>query len=215
MLTEEETVYRKLRKVIIENKLPKDTFLSQRNLAEQMETAVVTLRCVLRRLENDGLVENVPRWGVRVVQETEEDIIERYYVREILEVGAVKKIFQRRNKDDYRQLIAVAQACDRIELISPDSLSQFADNHQEFHSLVGQLSGVSYLSKLLDQVILKSYMLFNASSGWAKGMDQKTHCELVDKIFNAENEQTAMEVMKVHVQRGLDHEIFALHNHSA
>ena len=67
MKTSEEITYDRLKALIIENKLPKGEFLSQRKLAESTGSTIVTLRSSLRLLENDGLLENVPN-GVIVGQ---------------------------------------------------------------------------------------------------------------------------------------------------
>ncbi|MBL4702200.1 MAG: GntR family transcriptional regulator [Phycisphaeraceae bacterium] len=61
MKTSEQITYERLKDLIVDNKLPQGEFLSQRKLAESVGATLVTLRSSLRSLENDGLVENVPR----------------------------------------------------------------------------------------------------------------------------------------------------------
>ena len=47
--TSEEIAYEKLRRAVLRGELPVNQFLSQRMLAEQIGTAVVTLRAPLHR----------------------------------------------------------------------------------------------------------------------------------------------------------------------
>jgi DNA-binding transcriptional MocR family regulator len=63
--TSEQQVTDRLRRHILAGELPVGEFLSQRKLAELAGTSVISVRGALRQLENEGLIENVPRAGVR------------------------------------------------------------------------------------------------------------------------------------------------------
>src|SRR6056297_234479 len=85
-ITSSEKAYRKLLEAILENKLERGEFISQRKLAVIAETSIVSVREALKRLEHEYLIEFIPKWGVRIPIETRERIIELYAVREALEV---------------------------------------------------------------------------------------------------------------------------------
>ena len=209
--TEEDIGYEKLKSLIFNNELPKGKFLSQRSLATKLNTAVATLRCILRRLENDGLIENVPKWGVRIPFETEKDIIDRYYIREILEVGAIIQILRNKTKDDYDRLMEAAEACDSLKDEDTNKSVLFANHHMTFHSLLGELSGNPLLHKMMNQVIIKSFMIYNAQRGWARGIDRDSHRKLVIDLFKADSQEKIESIMRAHVKRGLQDEIEVLH----
>ena len=114
MKTCEEMAYDRIKDLILNNKLPKGEFLSQRKLAEAVGATLMSLRSSLRLLENDGLIENVPKWGVRIPVENEESVKERYYVRELLEVGAVDKILELNIPNAREILMKKAEACDMV-----------------------------------------------------------------------------------------------------
>ncbi|MFA7671973.1 MAG: GntR family transcriptional regulator, partial [Sphaerochaetaceae bacterium] len=133
--TKEEQAYLELKNLILEGKLPTQKFLSQRMLAATVNTNINTIRTALRLLENDNLIENVPQWGVRIPMETEEVLRDRYFLRELLEVGAVKLLIRRRKAGnlDISSIIEKARICDDIAREEPKDISKFSKAHLDFH----------------------------------------------------------------------------------
>ena len=127
MLTCEEKTYERLKQMILTGKLPQGEFLPQRGLAQQVGATIVTLRSALRLLGNDGLIENVPKWGVRIPVDTIKSVTDRYYVRELLEVGAAEKLLGNPTEDMQAELIGLAKECDRMAPDSPESYRGFAE----------------------------------------------------------------------------------------
>jgi DNA-binding GntR family transcriptional regulator len=134
--TSEEIARNHLRSMILQGELPTDVFLSQRWLAERVGVAVVTLRAALRSIEKEGIIENVPRWGVRIPGETEQSIIDRYYLREILEVAAVQRIVQRNDPADAARLRFLAEQCEVLSGQVPLDVNGFAQKHFDFHHTI-------------------------------------------------------------------------------
>ena len=108
METKEDIAYGKLKHLILAGQLPRNEFLSQRMLAEKADSVVITVRAALRRLEKDGLVEGVPKWGFRIPQETEETVRDRYFVRELLEAAAARRIVGDHTEEDAVRLRRLA-----------------------------------------------------------------------------------------------------------
>src|SRR6056297_139001 len=125
--TNEDVVYERLRDLILAGHEPRGEFLRQRDLAARLDTAVVTLRCALRRLENEGLVENVPKWGVRIPVETRREIEERYFVREALEVAALGRILEAGPPDARGRLREAARRCDALAEDDPENITEFSE----------------------------------------------------------------------------------------
>lgn len=88
--TVEEQAYLSLRQEILGGELPAGEFLSQRKLAARSGVSVISVRGALRSLENEGLIENAPKWGVRIPQDTPATFTDRYFMRETLEVGLIQ-----------------------------------------------------------------------------------------------------------------------------
>lgn len=214
MKTSEEITYDRLKELIINNKLPHGEFLSQRKLAESVGATIVTLRSSLRLLENDGLLENVPKWGVRIPVENEESIKERYYVRELLEVGAVDRILELNVPNARQVLMEKATACDAVELNGPESFQDFANKHTDFHLTITLLSGNQLRYKELSRLNFRSMMLSNAKYGWevqGENLNKSHHRDFVRTIF--ENDRLhALQSVKEHIRRGCMQEIETLKN---
>jgi DNA-binding GntR family transcriptional regulator len=204
--TDEEIAYERLRNLIISGELPINEFLSQRKLSEQVGSAVVTVRAALRSLESEGLIENIPRWGVRIPEETEEVLRDRYFMREVLEVAAMRRILNQNNPEHLKVLVDMAERCDQVESEEPTNMELFSKVHYDFHRAIAELSGSPLLLEALDRIHLRTLMLYNAHRGWGRGRDRVTHVALMHEIMNGDW-QHIKETMRHHIRRGLQHEL--------
>lgn len=209
--TKEETTYDALRELVLSGEMPIGQFLSQRRLAERVGCAVVTLRAALRQLENEGLIENVPRWGVRVPKETQDSLKDRYYVREVFEVEAVRQIVRHREVLDFARLEALAAECDFLAGEPSAAPSAFGTTHFAFHHHLVELSGSRALATSYARNSLKSVFLWNAVHVWQNEQPQhvRDHVQLV-QILRTRTEEEAVETIIHHVRRGLADELAIL-----
>ncbi len=210
--TKEEIAYELLKDLILRNELPKNQFLSQRMLAEKVKTNLSTIRTVLRQLESDNLIENVPQWGVRIPEETEEVLRDRYYIRELLEVGAVKLIVKNRENPTFNKkaIIEKAEICDAISRELPKNINNFAQAHFEFHLELAKKSGSALLLQNLSRLHFQSFILQNAQRGWAFGAFIN-HTDMVNIILNG-TEKDAVAFTIKHIRGGLESELQTLLN---
>lgn len=208
--TKEELAYERLKTLILDGELPKSRFLSQRMLAEKVGTNITTIRTALRQLESDSLIENVPQWGVRIPLETEEILRDRYFMRELLEVGAVRLIVQRRGMPgfDSASIIQQAKLCDAISRETPKDVLRFSKAHFDFHVELAKHSGSPLLLQSLSRIHFRSLILQNARRGWARGL-RVDHENLVEAILSGD-EATAVEQTIKHIKGGLESELIAL-----
>jgi Transcriptional regulators len=208
----EEVTCEKLRELILNNRLPQGEFLSQRKLAEAVGATIVTLRSSLRLLENDGLIENVPKWGVRIPVETEAEIRDRYYFRELIEVGAVSKMLEVNPPRAREILMEKARFCDSLKPDGEAAVRDFANAHMELHLAITRLSGNRYLENELARINFRSMMLSNAKRGWEmyRGLEEPDyHQNFVRKLFDSSCEE-ALDVVREHIRRGCSYELKVL-----
>jgi DNA-binding GntR family transcriptional regulator len=115
----------------------------------------------LRLLAQQGLVEHVPRRGVRVATLSDRDVHELYEVRTVLERHAVGTAFADGAVPD---LIGVLAALDAMRAAAGrgDRLD-VADAHRRFHVAVVALAGNRQLAATHESVLLKIqlYMAVN------------------------------------------------------
>lgn len=207
--TRETRALLQLRALILKGELPVGQFLSQRMLARSVDAAVVTVRGALRLLEKEGLVENVPRWGVRIPRETPDDVHDRYFVRETLEAAAVRRWAGTLTDRQKRHLTDLAEDCDEVAGTAPEDVDLFARRHMTFHRHLADLAESPLLVEQLDRLITRSMMVYNASRGWLQGHDRTEHVPFARKLLRAKPER-AESLIRKHIQRGLQFELAAL-----
>ena len=208
--TQEDEAYEQLRDLILAGELAVGEFLSQRMLASRVGAAVITVRGALRRLENDGLIENVPRWGVRIPRETEEQIQDRYFVREVLELAALRRLGGTLGAREAEELLVLARHCDELGAKGSKDARAFAEAHLAFHRFLPDCCGSWMLKVFLERLNLQSLMLFNAQRGWARGVDRDApHHEKLARILSAGDVERAETQLREHIRRGLDNELAA------
>jgi len=135
--------------------------LVEEQLTRRLGISRAPLREALRLLAQQGLVEHVPRRGVRVATLSDTDVAELYTVRDVLERHAVTvalPVGQPSDADGLRLALArmrtAATLGDRLEV---------ANAHRQFHvSLVG-LAGNRQLTLVYESVLVKIqlYMAIN------------------------------------------------------
>lgn len=206
--TQEERAYEQLKALILAGELPRDEFLSQRKLAERVDTNLTTVRTALRQLENDGLIENVPQWGVRIPQETEERLRDLYFMRELLEVGAVRRLVQNRANVDLATIMSKAKRCDELARRLPGSLIEYNEAHYDFHMELAKQSGSELLIHSLNRIHFRSWLLRHDVRLWTR-KDLVNHQRMVDVMFSS-TEKVAVEEIRSHIVGGLESELVEL-----
>jgi DNA-binding GntR family transcriptional regulator len=208
--TKERQAYEQLRELIVRGELPHGEFLSQRMLTARVNSTMVNVRPALRQLESDGLLENIPRFGVRIPIEDEESIRDRYFVREVLEVAAVRRLIALRPVQGESSIYEMARMCDVPASGDDDDVFDFAAHHYELHCAIVQASQSAMLLDAYRRVQLTSMMVWNAQSGWLRGKNPgpNHHQRLVDAIMTA-TERAAIAETRVHVHSGLQNELEA------
>lgn len=206
--TKEELAYEQLKVLILAGELPKDEFLSQRKLAERVDTNLTTVRTALRQLENDGLIENVPQWGVRIPLETEERLRDLYFMRELLEVGAIRRLVQNRDRIDLRTIREKARRTDELARKLPQSMVEYNEAHYDFHMELARQSGSELLVHSLNRIHFRSWLMRHDVRLWSR-KDLVNHQRMVDVIFSSP-EKIAVAEIRNHIVGGLESELVEL-----
>jgi DNA-binding GntR family transcriptional regulator len=206
--TKEEQAYEQLKQLILAGELPRNEFLSQRKLAERVDTNLTTVRTALRQLERDGLMENVPQWGVRIPLETEERLRDLYFMRELLEVGAVRRLVQNKETVDLRLIKEKAKRCDTLARKLPESLVEYNEAHYDFHMELAKQSGSELLVQSLNRIHFRGWLMRHDVRLWTR-KDLVNHQRMVDVIFSS-SEKIAVEEIRNHIVGGLESELAEL-----
>lgn len=99
-----EIVYEGVRSAIIRGLIPVGERINEKEYASQMNISRTPIRDALRRIEKEGLVEYIPRYGVIVKKISISDAEEIYKIRKSLDVLATKNAMQLMTEEDFLEL---------------------------------------------------------------------------------------------------------------
>ena len=218
--TSEDRAYEQLRDMILHGELPIGEFLPQRSLAEKTGAVLITVRAALRRLENDGLIENVPRWGVRIPVETEDDIKDRFFFRKALEVAVARQVAlihvrvpnrspdcKVRDNHSHSTLMELAMRCDSMFEHRQQQFEELVELHWLFHRTIARCASGPMFIKQIERFSQRAIMLMNTKRSWLTlppGSFQ--HVKLVEDIFS-DDVGLAKRAMRRHIRNALRNEI--------
>ena len=87
-----EQAYSHIKKLILTEEIPVNSFLSERSLAEQLGMSKTPVKLAIERLENEGFVRVSPQQGIMVLALSFEEIIDYIDYRLALESFVVERI---------------------------------------------------------------------------------------------------------------------------
>jgi DNA-binding GntR family transcriptional regulator len=151
-----ELAARRLRTEILSGALAPGERLVEEQLRTRFGTSRAPLREALRLLGQQGLVEHLPRRGVRVTELSPRDIEELFSLRDVLERFAVECALGGGRAPDPAGLTALADAVSAMDAAvrAGDTLAREAA-HRAFHTGLVALAGHRHLLEVYDPVILK------------------------------------------------------------
>lgn len=135
--------------------------LVEEQLTRRLGISRAPLREALRLLAQQGLVEHVPRRGVRVATLSDSDVAELYAVRDVLERHAVTAGIP---VDVSSDLDGLRSALARMRVAaSMDDRLEVANAHRRFHVALVALAGNRQLTLVYESVLVKIqlYMAIN------------------------------------------------------
>jgi DNA-binding GntR family transcriptional regulator len=151
-----ELAVRRLRSEILNGALAPGERLVEEQLTRRFGTSRAPLREALRLLGQQGLVEHLPRRGVRVTELSPRDIDELFSLRDVLEQFALRCALAPGATPVAAGLAAMAEAVERMERATEvgDTLAQAA-GHRDFHIALVTVAGHRHLLGVYEPVILK------------------------------------------------------------
>lgn len=140
-----------LRSEIFTGELPAGTTLPERLLAERLQVSRTPVREALIILQSEGLVEVVPNRGASVRTITNDDLVEIYTLRGLLESHAARLAAEHATIE---QLEDMEDAQTRLRRMSArGSAADQAMADLAFHTAVSKAAGSPFLVTLVGQVL--------------------------------------------------------------
>lgn len=195
-----DEVYDILKRLIITREIKPGEKINEEELAKKIGVSRTPIRETLCRLENEGIIEIIPRRGAFVVTQSKEKVTETLQVREVLE-GLVARLATKNM--DKKTLGKLKECLEKISS-SPEEnskLLKYARADVEFHSLLLDVSNNQMLQNMMG-VVNAHLQLIRLRTVVLPGRAQKTveeHYKILEAVEKG-NEEAAEELMRKHIQ---------------
>jgi DNA-binding GntR family transcriptional regulator len=146
-----ESVFRALRKAILEGELEPGEWLRQEALAEELNVSQVTVRDALNQLVGEGLANRIPYKGVHITMLSPAELEDIYAMRAVLEGMAAKSAAKRISKEALKEMKEIIQ--DTIVNNDPESVPRAREANRRFHEIFIEASERRFLIRVLNQIL--------------------------------------------------------------
>ena len=192
-----DSVYERLRDLIISNVLRGGQKLVDRDLAERLGVSRTPVREALGRLTMMGLVEARTRRGYYVRQYTAEQTTDLYEFRKILEVNAARLAAQHANPAHLREFHSLLLESEKLTA-DPENRAKTVAIDLQIHDLIARASGNASLHQAIQNLMDKVRCLI-----WVDWLDasiadpvsiaaaHREHKELLLSILEKDAERAA------------------------
>lgn len=168
-----DKAYAAIKKDIITCVLDPGSQIAQSQLVQHYDFGVTPIREALKRLEQDGFVQAVPRFGYLVTPINIKDIEDIYDLRLILEKSSVRLAAQRASDDQLSQLSERANFSYRFK--DTESYRIFLEMNNAFHVAIALTSGNRKLADTLAGVLNEMTRIFHLGLDLRDSAEEMRH----------------------------------------
>jgi DNA-binding GntR family transcriptional regulator len=182
---------------IVSGEYPSNTRLKEEQLAVQFKVSRTPVRLTLRQLEQDGLVEILPKRGARVVGFTVDDVEEVYDIRKSLEIQALKTSIPHLN---IQGLLEIRAKLNETSRIGDQKVHEEVD--AQVHNYFIQASGKRRLISILDQMfrLIQRFRELGFEDPDVRKSAYEAHLALIDAICLRDVNKAA-EILADHIEQ--------------
>ncbi|MEJ2023315.1 MAG: GntR family transcriptional regulator [Maritimibacter sp.] len=193
-----QRVYKALLQAILSLSYPPGTVLQKAVICEQLGVSRHPVSEAITRLAAEGLVDVVPQSATTVSSFSLDEIREAMFLREALEVAAVRKVAAQHTEEQFTRLSRNVRL--QKLLADDDDRDGFYEADEEFHALIMEFTGYPKLSAVASSVSLqlkRARLLLLPQSG-RPAEAAAEHQAILDAIQNRDAD-TAVAQMRLHL----------------
>jgi DNA-binding GntR family transcriptional regulator len=184
-------VYDALRQAVVSGALGPGQRVNEAEIARQMQISRAPIREAIRQLEQEGLLESVPRRGTFVVALSRDDIEEVYTLRADLEARAVRRAITRLSADDLATLDSLLETM--VSSAATGDIAQLLEADIEFHRTIVEAADWARLRKLWEGLHPQTLTLYTLTTltDWSPLDHARRHEPLLAAIRGGDPNQAA------------------------
>ncbi|MDX1284647.1 MAG: GntR family transcriptional regulator [Draconibacterium sp.] len=186
-------VYKRLKAMILANEFKPGEKLGQEQIAQMFGVSRMPLHKAFQMLENEMLVENLPRRGFFVTEIDNQRLLDAFECREALEGIAVRRATKVITKKELLSLKALFKPFIGKKKID---VKKYTEADQEFHNSILRISGNQVLQKF---EIVKNITSQTYRGGLIRGPEETLpeHLAIIDAIEKGDS-KLAEDLMRQH-----------------
>lgn len=196
-----------LRNEILTGRIAPGSRLVRRAIAKRLHVSTIPVVEALLRLEMDGLVENVPHVGARVVEITMETLRGDRMLREAIECQVARTLAEMGDRAPIDVLMARAELLDEIETAIGEDNSRFDDTylfaHFNFHLSLAEATGWQVLTNSMRGIWFRRIMVSIAQNKEWFVVPDNWHLQLIKAIASGDPDKAEAK-MREHVRDSRD-----------
>lgn len=196
-----DAAYEQIRRRILDNVWPPGHRALEQEVALELGMSRTPIREALLQLQNEGLVEVIPRHGVRVLPVSPTDMREIYEILTALECMAAEILARRKPNDaELQPLIDATNAMDAA--LKANDLDAWAQADERFHAQLLELAGNRQLQATVFNYWDRAHRarMFSLRLRPAPVNSTQEHMQLVERL-RAGDPEGAAQVNRAHRER--------------
>lgn len=197
-----DRIYQQLKKAILSGEIAPSTVLSQNELARQYDVSRSPVRDALRLLEQEGLVQLVPKVGALVKADDFSDAVDVTEIRSVLEGYVARRLAHSVTYEDVKEL---RKSLDMVkEAVEAQNIEAFYHceraHHDKLISMVRNKRLVRVLENLVDPLCNRAYSAYVRRSPESSQAMYEEHLAILAAIEEGDGNR-AEALMRKHIQR--------------
>ena len=193
-----DSVYDRLRDLILANELRGGQKLVDRDLAERLGVSRTPVREALGRLTMMGLVEARSRRGYYVRQYSAEQMTDLYEFRKILEVNAARLAAQHASPAHQREFQSLLLESEKLTA-DPENRAKTVEIDLQIHDLIARASGNASLHEAIHNLIDKVTRLI-----WVDWLDASTADPVSIAAAHREHKALLLSILEKDAERAAE-----------
>lgn len=187
-----------IKQAIISEELKPGERVVETRWAKKLGVSQSPVREAIRDLEMMGFIENRPYQGAFVRKMDKKDVIDAYYVREALEMAAMRYAVEVITDDQLEDILNVMDEMKQV--VKDGNFELFVEKDSLFHEKIMKISNNELLIKLWNQCKIREY---TSISAWISDLTLETLAERHNSLYLAlktKNKEMAMEAVMEHFE---------------